>query len=154
MNVFALFLIVTVSLLGSEVFDTRQQAEHVLTVLWPLSVETVLNACGHSDPEVRMRVSRIIERFTVPGPWSQENAWWLGTFIQMPYSDSLGPAGRYLGEACRTFKERGVPEGGPLYLQYRFATKLWLEAEGPPDLLLLGLMQVRTIHWDRFGRYP
>ena len=140
-------------LLGSDNFFMRERAEECLQSLWPLSCPTMMAARDSKDPEVAFRANRVLDSRSAYG--SCDTALLIGSFVGLPYSDSMPGLmlWQQLDEARTKLTALGVPCGGPLHWDYRYATKLWLEA-GPCDIITLSVMQIRSAFWDANGRYP
>ena len=141
--------------LGSNDFDTRERAEACLAAAWPLSCPACQWARGSSDPEVACRANRVLDRFSAFGG-NYETSLLVGSFLGLPYSDSLPGLALwdYRTAAVQDLTARGVPVGGPLWLDYRYATRLWLESEWCGDTMTLAIMLARSQFWDANGRYP
>ena len=142
--------------LGSNDFDTRERAEACLAAAWPLSRPACQWARNSADPEVACRATRVLDRFSAFGG-SYETSLLVRSFLGLPYSDSLPVevgVRKYQTVAARGLMARGVPVGGPLWLDYRYATRLWLESEWCGDTMTLAIMLARSQFYDANGRYP
>ena len=140
-------------MLGSDSFATRETAHTALEQMGGAAFPALAWAAASNDPERSARASRLLDRLS---PWGDnQTGLFVGSFIGLPFSDSLGcVAWEYRQEATRQLTEMGLPVGGPLWLDYRLGTKLWLEREGPADSLTLAIMSARSAFWGLNGRYP
>ena len=72
-----MILTILALLMGHNDFQTRQQAEEALNLLWPTSVFVLQWAEDSKDPEIRWRAKRTIERNVIPGPpfepWQEDH---------------------------------------------------------------------------------
>lgn len=142
--------LILIALLGHPSCEVRQSAESSLGLI-PSALPALQSALDlTADPEVSLRLARVLTRLAVE---QDGNALWLGSFVGLPYADSLPGCSTYLWEARQQMQGRNIALPAGLWLEYRLATRIMLDRQGP-DLLALGLMQARSRHWDCFGRYP
>lgn len=140
---------VLTALLGHSSFEVREAASESLSRLGCFAQPALTHALDSTDPERASRAARLLTRLRIE---TDPTALWLGGFLGLPYSDSLGGFGDYLPEASQAMRDRGIDCGR--YPNYRLAFRIHLERHGPPNMITIGLMAARSAHWDVAGRYP
>lgn len=148
MNHLAAILVV---LLGHQSFAVRESAHESLERLGHLAIPALIAAADSSDPERASRSRRLLTRLQIE---TDPTALWLGSFAGLPYADAIPEMSDCLWDARCQFRERGLEIPSGTWPEYRLATLLWLQKNGPVDQLTLSIMAWRSSVWDATGRYP